>query len=275
MSPRVLIGSMIGLAGSLAVGWGIRYLVTFAPCGGDGAPPCPAEATPYAIALAVGLPAAIIGGLIGRRFTTFMLFPAIGVGALVGATDVTGSSRAFPLILGLSFLAVGLLPLVLIWRGRQRARLAARLLAEGRPAIATVTDVYDTGVTVNKNPRVRMTLHIVPESGLAPFEGQKIAVVSRVDLPRRGQRYPAWYDPADPSTFMLVTKVDDSAPPQVRALYAKATAAGPPAGADGHTPAVAAPADPLDRLAKLNELRLAGALTEEEFATEKAKLLGH
>jgi hypothetical protein len=40
--------------------------------------------------------------------------------------------------------------------------------------------------------------------------------------------------------------------------------------------AAAAPAetDPLERLKKLNDLRVAGALTDSEFAAQKAKILG-
>jgi hypothetical protein len=39
-------------------------------------------------------------------------------------------------------------------------------------------------------------------------------------------------------------------------------------------PAPAAAADPVEQLEKLGELRDKGVLTEEEFAAEKAKLLG-
>jgi hypothetical protein len=42
----------------------------------------------------------------------------------------------------------------------------------------------------------------------------------------------------------------------------------------GPTPAATASSDPLDRLKKLNDLRVAGALTDAEFAAEKAKILG-
>lgn len=35
----------------------------------------------------------------------------------------------------------------------------------------------------------------------------------------------------------------------------------------------ASDADPLDRLGKLNELRLAGVLTESEFEAQKARIL--
>ena len=106
-------------------------------------------------------------------------------------------------------------------------------------------------------------------AGSPPFEGQKTSVASRVDLPRRGQRYPVWYDPAEPEQFVIVTKVDETSPSPVRALFEKATAYNN-AESEG---ASVEPDDRLDRLAKLNELRLAGALTEEEFAAEKARLL--
>ena len=39
-------------------------------------------------------------------------------------------------------------------------------------------------------------------------------------------------------------------------------------------PAAAPAADPVEQLAKLGELRDKGVLTEEEFAAEKAKILG-
>jgi hypothetical protein len=39
-------------------------------------------------------------------------------------------------------------------------------------------------------------------------------------------------------------------------------------------PAPAAAADPIEQLAKLGELRDNGVLTDEEFAAQKAKLLG-
>ena len=39
-------------------------------------------------------------------------------------------------------------------------------------------------------------------------------------------------------------------------------------------PAPAAAADPIEQLAKLGELRDKGVLTDEEFAQQKAKLLG-
>jgi hypothetical protein len=47
----------------------------------------------------------------------------------------------------------------------------------------------------------------------------------------------------------------------------------PPPEAPPPAPVSAPPADPMDQLAKLGELKQQGVLTEEEFAAQKAKLL--
>lgn len=53
------------------------------------------------------------------------------------------------------------------------------------------------------------------------------------------------------------------------AAYQASAAAGAPAPGAGDVQV-----DPLDELARLGELRKAGAITEEQFAAEKARLLG-
>jgi hypothetical protein len=61
-----------------------------------------------------------------------------------------------------------------------------------------------------------------------------------------------------------------NAPPPPEAAAAAAPAAAEPAAA----PAAAAPAaDPMEQLTKLAALKDQGVLTDEEFATQKAKLL--
>ncbi len=47
-----------------------------------------------------------------------------------------------------------------------------------------------------------------------------------------------------------------------------------PLGAGSLTPPPPAAEDPLDRLQKLNDLRVSGALTDAEFEAQKAKILG-
>jgi len=88
-----------------------------------------------------------------------------------------------------------------------------------------------------------------------------------VDLPYEGKRYPVWYDRDDRTSFLLATKVGPNDPPEIRRMFALAEAGDP--GRAATTPA----ADPLDRLAKLHKLHLAGALTEAEYEAQKAKLL--
>lgn len=274
MSPRTFIAGLVGVAGSVAAAWGLRGLMLTGSCGGEGAPPCPPEATPYFIAVAVGLSVAILAGIFGRTVTSFLIFPAVGVGALWAALDSTGGARTTALILGVIFLSVALLPLVLVVLRSRKARHAQRLVNEGRTGIGTVTGIEDTGVTINRNPRVTLTLLIEPEDGSGAFEGRKTMVVSRVNLPHQGRCYPVWYDPQDPQRFVIGTNVDDTASPNVRRLFEKAAersaAAGVPVAA---ATAPVTTADPLDRLAKLNELRRAGALTEQEFQAQKAKIL--
>lgn len=266
------MAGLVGLAGCVAVAWGLHGLMLTGDCGGEDAPPCPPEATPYFLAVGAGIPAVIVAGIIGRTLAIFGVFPAVAVGSLWAASDLSGGSRAGALVLGGTFAAVTASPLVVIQFLTRRRQWMLRLINEGRTAIGTVTAVADTGVTVNLNPRVRITLRIEPEDGSAPFEGKKTFVASRLDLPRPGRRYPVWYDPADPSRFVILTKLDDTAPPHVRRLYEKAAApADVPEAGSGPVPAQV---DPLDRLAKLNDLRLAGALTEEEFQAQKAKILG-
>src|SRR3954469_18376976 len=146
-------------------------------------------------------------------------------------------------------------------------------MATGSKGIGTVTNVQDTGVTMNDNPRVKMTFRIDPLDGSAAFEAKKTATGSRVEIPRSGDRYPCWYDRADPSSWAYAMVQDDDGRAQIRAMF------GPPAesltgfgGGVATAPAGVATAappasggDPLDRLKKLDDLHKAGVLNDSEF----------
>src|SRR3954447_465493 len=160
---------------------------------------------------------------------------------------------------------------------RSKKAKAEDLMANGARGVGTITDVRDTGMTVNDNPRVKIAFNIAPLDGTTAFDANKTKTVSRVRIPQVGQRYPIFYDRDDPSTFAWVEVDDDQGRQSVVAMFGDAF------GADGsgvgRPAAAAAPAaaraegDPLDRLTKLEQLRAAGALTEDEFAEQKAKLL--
>jgi len=160
--------------------------------------------------------------------------------------------------------------------GKGKREKAQNLMANGAKGIGTVTNVQDTGVTMNDNPRVKMTFRIEPLDGSAPFDAQKTTTVSRVEIPRSGDRYPCWYDHADPSTWAYATIHDDEGRAQIRAMF------GPPAETitgigNGAAPVAAPPAppagDPLDRLQKLDQLHKTGVLTDAEFGAKKAEIL--
>jgi hypothetical protein len=160
---------------------------------------------------------------------------------------------------------------------RSKKAKAENLMAEGARGVGTITDVRDTGMTINDNPRVKLTFHIEPLDGSPAFEATKTKTVSRVRIPQAGCRYPIFYDREDPATFAWVEVSDDQGRQQVVAMFGDAfgpdgSGAGMPAAAGGAA-APAAPEDPIDKIKKLDELRAAGVLTDDEFAEQKAKLL--
>jgi hypothetical protein len=152
-------------------------------------------------------------------------------------------------------------------------------MTNGARGVGTITDVRDTGMTINDNPRVKITFQIEPLDGSAGFVADKTKTVSRVRIPQIGCRYPIFYDAADPSTFAWVEVDDDQGRQTVVSMFgdkfgADGSGVGRPAAAAA-APAAAAPAadDPIEKIRKLEELKTAGVLTEEEFAAKKAELL--
>jgi hypothetical protein len=155
--------------------------------------------------------------------------------------------------------------------GKKKREKAQALFETGSRGVGEVIDVKDTGMTINDNPRVVMRFRIEPVDGGAPFEAEKKTTVSRVEIPRVGDRFPAWYDPADASSWAYATVNDDQGRAQIRQLFG--AAAETMSGFGGGGAAAAPVADPAERLRKLEELRTAGLINDEEFAAKKAELL--
>lgn len=80
----------------------------------------------------------------------------------------------------------------------------------GEAAPAVVLDVSDTGVTINDNPKVRMKLKVYPREK-PPFEATISQVVSRVTIPRVGDRVYVKFDPDNPANVILLYKKDSDA----------------------------------------------------------------
>src|SRR6266542_5663765 len=153
-----------------------------------------------------------------------------------------------------------------------KKKKAEELFATGSKGAGTVLQVQDTGMTVNDNPRVKMTFRVEPIDGGEAFDLTKTTTVSRVEIPRQGDRYPVWYDPQDPGKWAYATGTDDQGRATMRELFGDAAETFVGMGAP------AAPAsggqDTVEQLKQLADLRSQGLLTDDEFAAQKAKLLG-
>jgi len=172
----------------------------------------------------------------------------------------------------------------MVFGRKKKEEQAQQLLATGAKARAHLQSVQDTGMTLNDNPRVLLNFELEPLDGSPRFQGQKKSTVSRVQIPQPGEVWPAWYDANDQSVFM-VGQPDHSDPQAAQVLQEfgisnpmapqTAAAAPPPAPA----PAPAAPGagggaeDRIAALERLSKLHQDGVLSDEEFATEKQKIL--
>jgi hypothetical protein len=130
------------------------------------------------------------------------------------------------------------------WSGHRQSQL----IRAGVAAPAVITAVADTGTTINEHPRVELTIRVEP-AGEAPFEVTRKVTVSRVAIPKPGERLTLFYDPKDRErfTFKISDLTDDPAGSQVDRLQLLETAA---------------------------RLRDQGILTQDEFEAEKQRLMG-
>lgn len=78
-----------------------------------------------------------------------------------------------------------------------------RLEQAGVDAPAVVVALRDTGMTINDNPRVVMTLEVSRPDG-GTFQVEHKTTVSRVQIPRPGDRFGVRYVPEDPDNFEIL-----------------------------------------------------------------------
>ncbi len=278
------LGLIVGLLGCALTGYALFSILSSAGCAGSlDQKACPVEGVFSSIwMLPVGIIAAVVGMFMGGGAIVFAgLFMAIGLGALaVGVLGLMPDMALFPWLFGGMFFLSGLFPFFLaVFAKRSRAAkqvMAAELMRSGVRGIGTITDVSDTGITINNNPRIVITMRIEPTDGSPAVERNKTLTVSRVQIPQVGARYPAWYDRADPEKWMYGTDMDASAASaEVRDLFARAAAGGPsaPLVTGGPHPVDGSGPGPVEELASLTELWKQGALSDSEFAEAKARLL--
>jgi hypothetical protein len=165
-------------------------------------------------------------------------------------------------------------------------RLAKKLEKSGKRAKAEVTRMVEEGSYTSGRytddtdltsgwMNYHLTLRVMPD-GEAPFEAE--ARTRLYQLPRHGQVFDVLYDPGDHTKVVVdyegaydATHAPPGAPlvdPELQELERlQAQEASDGRGASGTSP------DPLERLQTLADLHDRGALTDAEFASEKAKIL--
>src|SRR5207247_8858904 len=156
-----------------------------------------------------------------------------------------------------------------------KKKKAEELFATGSKGAGTVVQVQDTGMTVNDNPRIKMTFRVEPIDGSPAFDAQKTTTVSRVQIPRQGDRYPVWYDPEDPSkTWAFATVADDQGRETMRQIFGEVAESFVGMNAPGApAPQAASPQsyDTVEQLKQLADLHQQGLLTDDEFAQQQGK----
>ena len=77
------------------------------------------------------------------------------------------------------------------------------LAQNGLDVTAEVVMVQDTGSTVNMNPVVVIQMKVTPTAG-APFELTTQTIVSRIAVPRAGDKVKIKYNPANPQQVAIL-----------------------------------------------------------------------
>ena len=134
-----------------------------------------------------------------RIFIGFALYGAY-IFAIIAITDPQQNTALYLLLLAVGSVVFlwGMFSGFLTTPGNYR-----RLKAHGIDADATILAVSDTGVTMNKNPYVKLRLRVEP-MGMATYETEVKAMVSRVAIPRPGDGVRVKFDPNKPEDVIVV-----------------------------------------------------------------------
>jgi hypothetical protein len=263
---HVLLGLALVGAALVSFDWAIYHLTRTGTCASGGpyvtARPCPPGTGGQIVALVGGIFGGLIGvGIYATRGKGGRPSP-VGMGVLVwslGFLTAAGSvvlaaygpanthnagARTAAIVIAAVFVPLALAPLFLARSSRRSAARVTELSQHGRSSGGEVVSIQDTGVTVNNNPRVHLTVRVEPP-GEPAFTVEKTATVSRVSLPRVGDRCTVLYDPADPQSKNVIS-FDQ------------------PKSGGG---------DPVAEIERLGKLRDQGLVTAAEFEEQKRRLL--
>jgi hypothetical protein len=304
---RTLIGLAICGVSVVAFDWGLYKLVRTGSCGtneyGVVGPPCPPETALHIMAVIASVFLALVGmGIYAMRgdggrqargglgAVMWMLLwvsisGAIALAAFGPAAGDDNGAKGVAVILALVFVPIGLAPIPFMIRGQKKQEQAMWLMANGKRCYGEVVSVHDTGITINDNPHIRMVIRAEPP-GEAPFDIEKRATVSRVSIPRPGDRCVVFYDPANRQgrngiTFDPVPgmPLDGRRAPSPAPMPSTTPVTTTPSTGPDYTLAYARPGeaddeDPFAKIERLGELRDKGLISQAEFDDQKRRLLG-
>lgn len=298
LKPYQIVGLVLASIGGGMLAWSILFTSAVGDCGPDvGAPPCPDSVVHSFIVMAIAIPVMVIGMIlsIGLGVLTAALVGGLTALAVLVLGDAPSTSTA--IVVAIVFLGVfglTILAVTSIYRSAVRnQRKTALFKRHGYPTAGTIVDIADTGVTVNDNPRVRMTVEFRRADG--GVERTTLAkVVSRLSLPRVGEQVPVRYLTTGTGTIEALVEwearqpMPGAVPPTTMppTMPVSTGSGGPVPVASWSADPAAAPVSPIppvapdaggasiaDGLARLAELHRSGALTADEFARAKARLL--
>jgi hypothetical protein len=98
---------------------------------------------------------------------------------------------------------------------KENQAMAQNLVATGSKARAMILRIQPTGMVVNMiNIQCLVDFQLEPLGGGAAFNGQKKMMINQTQMPRVGDVWPCWYNPADPTQF-AVGMPDGASPDQI------------------------------------------------------------
>ena len=174
-------------------------------CGNGYDSPCPPAIANDFYVMAGAVIAIAVGSIMTWGVGLALAIAAAGITALVYSQTVPSDLQAGEFITaGVCFglLAIGAAVGANAMRGAAAKRKAIEeLIAEETrfkqgAAIAegTVTALRDTGTTINDDPEAAITISYARADGTTA-ETEIVAVVPRLEIPRRGDPATVWYDP--------------------------------------------------------------------------------
>src|SRR5258708_17541170 len=91
-------------------------------------------------------------------------------------------------------------------KGQEAIDMQGQWMAQaGLDASAVVVAIEDTGRLINMNPVVKLSLKVQPLMWTPAFDTVGESIVSKIAIPRKCETIKIKYNPADPTTFTVVS----------------------------------------------------------------------